>query len=986
MKKSLLLTTIFLFGLCFSQVFNNQELPGRIINIDISTLQRNVQRLQKNTSKIRNQSLVVEMPDGNKQQFILNENNVSGERLKEITTFDGVSKDNKYKMKLSLYDNYINAMMSTQDGYYIIEPSNKAKSEYRISPSSERNSNFECKVIESLEEKTPGITTQKSFANFPIGSQLRSYRMAVATTGEFTQAYGTQDLALAEAVNMVNLITLIYENELAVTFTLISQTTNKSLIFTDPATDPFNGSVAATAGAAQTGFNTLNNNGSLLYNAYDVGHMFGLQASGASGTAGGTPCNNSSKASGGSSWAYDPNPNASKGWIANLIAHEIGHQFGASHTYNGTGGSTGSPTFCTDNWSGSGAVEPGGGISIMAYPGNCSIPNQVNTPSILGFRLFHAKSIDQMLTKINNISTCNSSINTTNIPPTANAGLDISIPKNTPFKLKGIASDPNDTDLIYNWDQMDIATANDKGAMGYNLAGVGGYTAVNGTTTPLFRTEPLKTPERYFPKMEYVINNDNTPPDLAAEALSQVARNIRMRFTVRDNNAQAGGVDSDEMIITVTNDGPLKVTYPDISGISISANSNMNVTWDVNNTNSLKNTVNILLSIDGGSTYPIILAADTPNSGSKSVTMPNVPATANARIKVVAVLNTMAEFFDISNNNFTITSTCEAYPSYAYPTNSVTAIAGSLQANLNMSAPMAANPEVTGFQNTYGTGLTSNNLIVYENSSQLNPYFQDVRQGMVTKFKVTESGNYVFTKTSGYMIMSIASGTPFTTANFVTSSGFFNGTGISVYSSTKSVYLSAGTDYYLLLASASSGATHTITVNGPGKMFTESTPPAGYSYTFAAIDSNDKIAALSPNANFTTLPSGSYTVQGLSYTSSANLSTFINSSISDMIVAGVCLNIAKNNRSLIITGSLAVSENIMEEEIKIFPNPVGDELHIISKDKVAVYSITDFSGRLIRKENMTGTKVNVSDLSPGNYVIQFYDNTKLMYQTKFIKK
>jgi hypothetical protein len=61
--------------------------------------------------------------------------------------------------------------------------------------------------------------------------------------------------------------------------------------------------------------------------------------------------------------------------------------------------------------------------------------------------------------------------------------------------------------------------------------------------------------------------------------------------------------------------------------------------------------VKISLSVDGGHTYPIVLASTTANDGSQSVIVPNV-VTTRARVKVEAVGNI---FFDISDANFTIT-------------------------------------------------------------------------------------------------------------------------------------------------------------------------------------------------------------------------------------------------------------------------------------------------------------------------------------------
>jgi hypothetical protein len=77
------------------------------------------------------------------------------------------------------------------------------------------------------------------------------------------------------------------------------------------------------------------------------------------------------------------------------------------------------------------------------------------------------------------------------------------------------------------------------------------------------------------------------------------------------------------------------------------------VSWSVANTNlapvSTSN-VKITLSTDGGTTWPYVLAANVPNTGSASVVLPPVATTA-ARIKVEAVGNV---FFDVSNADFTI--------------------------------------------------------------------------------------------------------------------------------------------------------------------------------------------------------------------------------------------------------------------------------------------------------------------------------------------
>lgn len=123
-----------------------------------------------------------------------------------------------------------------------------------------------------------------------------------------------------------------------------------------------------------------------------------------------------------------------------------------------------------------------------------------------------------------------------------------------------------------------------------------------------------------------------------------------MRLTSRDGR---GGVNSADTVLTLApGAGPFLVTAPN-TAVSLDRAEPTTVTWNVANTQTAPVNaaqVRILLSTDGGLTWPTVLNAGTANDGSQPVTMPNV-GTTQARVRVEAAGNV---FFDVSNANFTI--------------------------------------------------------------------------------------------------------------------------------------------------------------------------------------------------------------------------------------------------------------------------------------------------------------------------------------------
>lgn len=483
---------------------------------------------------------------------------------------------------------------------------------------------------------------QRSYNEFPIahGSALRSYRMVLAATAEYTAAAGgTKPAALSRIVASINRVNGIYERELAVRFQLSTGYGGDptGLIFTDPITDPYTNNNGSAMLAQNQAFLDV-----VVGSAnYDFGHVFSTGGGGIASL--GSVCDGDVKARGVTGLS---NP-VGDGFDVDYVAHEIGHQFGGSHTFNSISSS------CNGNRSAAHAAEVGSGSTIQAYAGIC--PPENLQPHSDDY--FTVESLNEMTAFITSGGggSCGSPVATGNTIPTVTAGGSYFIPISTPFALSATGSDANGDTLTYNWEQL---TVNGLATNSVLLA------STDSGSNPLFRSYLATTsPVRTFPRLTYILNNANVPPPtyacssgtcLTGETLPTTNRTITFQVTARDNRAGGGAIATASTVVTSTPvAGPFSVTSPN-SGTTIAGGAPTTVTWNEANTSSPPvnaASVRILLSTDGGNTFPTVLAASTPNDGSQSVTMANVAST-QARIRVEAVGNI---FFDVSNANFTIT-------------------------------------------------------------------------------------------------------------------------------------------------------------------------------------------------------------------------------------------------------------------------------------------------------------------------------------------
>jgi Leucine-rich repeat (LRR) protein len=84
------------------------------------------------------------------------------------------------------------------------------------------------------------------------------------------------------------------------------------------------------------------------------------------------------------------------------------------------------------------------------------------------------------------------------------------------------------------------------------------------------------------------------------------------------------------------------------------------------------------------------------------------------------------------------------------------------------------------------------------------------------------------------------------------------------------------------------------------------------------------------------------------------------------------------------TIALPVFTKDITTEVKIYPNPVTDILHLDTKENWTKAEIYDISGRIMRSVTLVGQSVDVSELESGTYFIKLKDGEKVGV-VKFVK-
>ncbi len=570
------------------------------------------------------------MPNGTMQAFKVAETNMMEKGLADhypnIKTFSIKGIDDPYANgKLDWNDFGFHGMIRSINGDVFIDPyclgnstnyisyytSDFVKDPQYIIPETVITSNSKNTL------NTLGITAAPC-----AGTVLHSYRLAVACTGEYAiaatgSATPTKSQTLSKVVTTVNRINSVYETEVDIRMILVANDT--LVLFTNPNTDPFTGNNSAVTLLAE---NTTVLNANIGAANYDIGHAFGTGVGGLATLS--CVCTNA-KAEG----VTGSNNPVGDPFDIDYVAHEMGHQFGAGHTFNSV------LTACNGNRTAATAVEPGSGITIMAYAGICGTDNMANN----SIPYFHAISYDQITGfTISDGTVCVVNSSSGNNPPVVTGSPTYTIPFSTPFTLTGSATDPDSDALTYSWEETDPGLTSG---------------TWNSGNVPYFRSyAPTTIPSRTFPKLAVILSGSMT--STPGEYLPSNAQTLNFRLTARDNKMGGGGVCTATSQVIVCNNGPFAVTYPNVAAITWSTGAAQTVSWSANNTNLAPvscASVNILISLDNGATFNM-LVANTPNDGSENVTVPSLVYTnGSCRIKVEAIGNI---FFDISDNAFTI--------------------------------------------------------------------------------------------------------------------------------------------------------------------------------------------------------------------------------------------------------------------------------------------------------------------------------------------
>ena len=924
-----------------------------LFKLDFNSLKTTLKSSPKRT--VSKSNAIISLPDGDGNFEILEvyENSVMDPGLEviypEIKSYIAIGINNpQIKSYFSISPLGFKSMTIYPDkpAVFIDAVSIDVYTVYRKTDNETPLNKFECITTCESENISPPFSVAKGADD----GKLRTFRLALSCTGEYAQLFGgTKILALSGMNNTITRINGIFERDFGAKFIIISN--NDAVIYTDPLTDPYSDSSVKSnwRSEVKTTLNTV-----IGLANYDIGHLLGANSINVnSGDAGciGCVCSDFNKGAGYT--CASPTSFSGDRFDIDFVAHEMGHQMGANHTYS----------YVTESSSGA-QMEPGSGSTIMSYAGSTSKDVQNYSDAY-----FHAISIQQV-TDVIKIKTCAVTFTTGNYIPVVNAGPDYIIPKGTPFMLTGSATDANVDDMItYGWEEMDL---------GSSVTTVPSTTATSG---PLFRSyNPSSSPTRYFPNMTTILAGSVTTSgiEIPVEVLPGVNRALNFRLTARDNRMNGSANNTDDMIITVdANAGPFTVDSQN-SVVSYKPNSIQNVTWSVagTNINSINcAAVDILLSTDGGKSFPITLLSAAPNTGAATIVIPNIIGTTNR----IMVKGKNQIFFDVNNVDFIIADTTI---DTVAPSTSILSISGTTTSGTTLSWTTATdNVGVIGYNvyqdNVLKTTTTATSLVVTGLSPSTLYNFYVVAKDAIGNLSVPS--NIITTTTLPIIV------TSYCISNGIsTSKEYINKIQIGSINNT-SGNNNGYKDFTLLSTDLVAGSSNSITITPAwnGSIMYET-------YTIWIDLNRDKdfndVGELiyskvktktKPIVGYVNIPAN--TLPGI---------TRMRISMKNNSLANPCeifsYGEVEDYNVNIIEYTIKYSEE--SPTIKLYPNPViGDVINFSNLKGPSNFSIFNLMGQEIEKNNIENGTIRVQYLKPGFYLIEIKDSSSTIIKT-FIKQ
>lgn len=612
----------------------NSKIPTKYKSfiLDYKSLLKEINNISSaRANNITNKVVLFPNTEGIIEGYTIKEASVMTEALQtkysNIRSYIGVNTNNPSEIIRFSTDSYsIEIMFLNSNKTYYLKPETVKSDRYMLysRDSLPKDSYFECMVKQSVKYNFYNTQKREALTN----SRLHMFRIALACTGEFSNYFVNKHGAnnktdvekklviMSQYNSFLTQINGVYERDFSVRLLLIENT--DELIYFDSNTDPYtNDDIFEMLDENQVNCDKI-----IGSSNYDVGHV--LRKGGGGLAYLNSVCSSSLKASGCSSLNLDANDVL----YIEVATHELGHQFGANHTFNNE---------CGGNVSGTTSVEPGSGSTFMSYPGRCepNVQNYFDT-------YFNNISVREITYNLRNIFNCGTSLDNNNSAPTiTDLNRTYYIPTSTPFSLDAIVNDADgNQSLTYCWEQTDAEAANMPPLR-------------NSSVGPMFRSlTPSRQSNRYFPDMNTILagRTSNT-----WEVLPSVARSMNFALTVRDNDIRGGQISFDETeVITVKTNSSFEITSQNSNDEIWYAGNMANITWNVASSNTAPincEFVDIYMSDERENGFNILVESDVPNTGQYIVSVPEGIDSENARIMIKGQDNV---FFAVNRTDFKI--------------------------------------------------------------------------------------------------------------------------------------------------------------------------------------------------------------------------------------------------------------------------------------------------------------------------------------------